>query len=190
MQVKILNVVSVFMVLFAVIDILGSLPIIIDLKSRGKDIKAPKTTVVALVILTAFLFGGELILRLFGVDISSFAIAGSIVIFFLALEMVLGFELFKTEMSSDATIIPLAFPLIAGPGSITTLISLRAEYTMMEISIALVSNMVFVLIILILAEKIEKTIGKTGVYILKKFFGIILLAIAVKLFASNVNSLF
>lgn len=180
---------SVFMVLFAVIDILGILPVLVDLKKNGKSIHSLKTTIVAMVILFGFLFAGEPLLRLFRVDLSSFAVAGSIVLFFLSLEMVLGLNLFKQEASSDATVIPIAFPLIAGPGSITTLISLRAEYSLLVISIALLLNLIIVFIVLKLAVPIEKLLGATVNYIIKKFFGIILLAMAVKLFASNIGVL-
>jgi multiple antibiotic resistance protein len=177
---------SAFIVLFAVIDILGSIPIIIDLKNKSGEIKSGQATIVAFLILVLFLFVGEALLGLFGVDISSFAIAGSFVLLFLALEMILGVEIFKYDMPGGASIVPIAFPLIAGAGSFTTLLSLRAEYQAINIIIALFLNLVFVFIVLKATKVIERVLGKGGIYIMKKFFGIILLAIAVKLFFSNV----
>jgi len=172
--------------MFAVIDIFGSIPIILSIKGNGGKIEAGKASIVALIIFILFLFLGESLLKLFGVDISSFAIAGSIIILFLALEMVLGIELFKdSESPSGASVVPIAFPLIAGAGSITTLLSLRAEYSSLNIIVALVLNMVVVYFVLKSARIIEKVIGKAGIHILKKIFGIILLAIAIKLFLSN-----
>jgi multiple antibiotic resistance protein len=175
------------MVLFAVIDIFGSIPIIIDLKNKGNKVESFKTTAVSFLILVLFLFLGEALLNIFGVDISSFAIAGSFVLFFLALEMVLGVELFKSHTQDGAAIVPLAFPIIAGAGSITTLLSLRAEYNMLDIMIALILNMVVVYIVLRTTKHIEKALGQSGITILRKIFGIILLAIAIKLFMLNVG---
>ncbi len=186
MYFNILHVFSVFMVMFAVIDIFGSIPIILSIKSKGGKIEALKASIVALIIFILFLFLGESLLKLFGVDISSFAIAGSIIILFLALEMVLGIELFRdSESPSGASVVPIAFPLIAGAGSITTLLSLRAEYSSLNIIIALILNMIVVYFVLRSAKIIEKVIGQAGIHILKKIFGIILLAIAIKLFLSN-----
>lgn len=173
------------MVLFAVIDITGSVPVIIKFKQDGYDVPPLKITIVSFIILITFLFGGKLILGLFGVDISSFAIAGSFVIFIIAVEMILGIRLFKAETPDSSSIVPIAFPLIAGTGSITTLLSLRADYSLLSIIIALSLNMIVVYIVLRLTSKIEKLIGNTGLLILKKAFGIILLAIAIKLFISN-----
>ena len=187
MTINLVNIFSVFMVLFAVIDIVGSIPIIIDIKRRGNKIEAFKTTIVSLVILTLFLFVGEPLLGIFGVDISSFAIAGSFILFFLALEMVLGIELFKGNTPDGASIVPLAFPIIAGAGSITTLLSLRAEYHEIDIMIALVLNMIVVFIVLKTTKYIEKILGQSGITVLRKIFGIILLAIAIKLFMVNVG---
>jgi len=185
MQVKIVNILSVFMVLFAVIDITGSIPIILDLKKKTGNIAPFRTTLVAFALMLAFLFGGKLVLNLFGVDISSFAIAGALVIFFLGIELVLGIELFKYEGSKNSTIVPVAFPLIAGAGSMTTLISLKAEYSLAEILIALSMNMVIVYLVLRATEFFERVLGEGGIQVLKKFFGIILLAIAIRLFLSN-----
>lgn len=181
---------SVFMVLFSIIDILGSIPIIMNLKERGEKIKPFVVSGVALVILIAFLFVGEGLLDFFNVDIKSFAVAGAIIIFIFAAEMILDIELFKNKgPEGSASIVPLAFPLVAGPASFTTLLTLRAEYDMVNIIIALVLNIVFVFFVLHATEKIERVIGKGGIYILRKFFGIILLAIAVKIFTANIGSL-
>ncbi|MFV0392604.1 MAG: MarC family protein [Paludibacteraceae bacterium] len=184
------QIVSAFIVLFAIIDILGSIPIIMAIKDRGETIKPLSVTLISLAILLAFLFGGEGILRLFHVDIESFAVAGALVIFIFAMEMILDIEIFKNRgPEGSATIVPLAFPLVAGPASFTTLLSLRAEYAMENILIAVVLNLIFVYFVLHSTGKIEKVIGKGGIYILRKFFGIILLAIAVKLFVTNIGYL-
>ncbi len=185
MEVNFINIFSSFMVLFAVIDITGSIPIIIDLKEKGGRIQSEKATIVAFVIMLLFLFIGERLLGVFGVDISSFAIAGAFILFFLALEMVLGISLFKDNATESSSIVPLAFPLIAGAGSMTTLLSLRAEYPLTDIAIALVLNMIVVYIVLRLTHVIERLLGQSGIMILRKMFGIILLAIAIKLFMSN-----
>ncbi len=177
---------SAFMVLFAVIDITGSIPIIIELKDKYGKIEAGKATIAASIVLLLFLFIGEGILHVFGVNIESFAIAGSFIILFLALEMVLGIELFKNTSSTDsASIVPLAFPLIAGAGSITTLLSLKSQYANINIFFAILLNMLVVFIVLKSTRIIERILGKTGLAILKKVFGIILLSIAIKLFLSN-----
>ncbi len=190
MAVNIVNIFSVFMVLFAVIDIIGSIPIIIDMKNKGNQINAFKITLISFLILTLFLFVGEALLGIFGVDIASFAIAGSFILFFLALEMVLNIEIFKNgDSSENSSIVPLAFPIIAGAGSITTLLSLRAVYSEIEIMIALFLNMIVVFIVLKVTKYIEKVIGKSGIAILRKIFGIILLAIAIKLFSKNFPNL-
>ncbi len=185
MKTIIIEITTVFMVLFAVIDIMGSVPIIIKFKRDGLEIHPLRITMASFIILLTFLFGGKLILGLFGVDISSFAIAGSLVIFIIALEMILDVRIFHTESPKSASIVPLAFPLIAGTGSITTLLSLRADYSMLSIIVALALNMIVVYLVLRLTNRIEKIIGNAGLQILKKIFGIILLAIAIKLFISN-----
>lgn len=185
MQLQIINVFTAFMVLFAVIDITGSIPIILDLKKKTGNIAPLRTTLVAFALMLAFLFGGKLVLNLFGVDISSFAIAGALVIFFIGLELVLGIEIFKYEGSKSSTIVPVAFPLIAGAGSMTTLISLKAEYSLAEILIALSLNMIVVYLVLRATKFFERILGEGGIQVLKKFFGIILLAIAIRLFLSN-----
>jgi len=180
------------MVLFAVIDIVGSIPILMDVKRKSGDIHPGRATLVALGIMLTFLFVGESIITFLGVDVNSFAVAGSFVLFFMALEMVLGIELFKSDPSSmkAATVVPVAFPLIAGAGSMTSIISLRAEFAQLNIMIAILINMALVFIVLKNLGRLEKLLGEGGIAVLRKVFGIILLAIAVKLFASNVKYLF
>ncbi len=181
---------SAFMVLFAIIDILGSIPIILNIKEKAVKIDAFWASFIAFVILIVFLFMGEGVLSLFSVDIQSFAVAGALIIFIYAIEMVLDIEIFRNKgPKGSASIIPLSFPLIAGPGSFTTLISLRAEYQMVNIIIALVLNMIFVFFVIRSTDKIEKFFGETGIYIMRKFFGVILLAISVKLFTTNISHL-
>jgi multiple antibiotic resistance protein len=185
MEIRILDVFSVFMVLFAVIDITGSIPYILELKRKSGEIESAKATLVAYAILLLFLFIGEPFLKLFGVDINSFAIAGSFVLLFLGLEMVLGIEFFKYESLKHSSIFPLAFPLIAGAGSMTTIISLKAAYSLWTIFIALSLNMLIVYLVLRATRLVERILGPTGILILTKVFGIILLAIAIRLFLSN-----
>lgn len=178
------------MIIFAVIDILGSIPIIIDLRSRVGEIQSRKASVVSAVIMIAFLFIGERILNLIGIDVNSFAVAGAFVLFFLALEMVLGITLYKDDAPETASVVPLAFPLIAGPGVMTTILALRAEYDVINLVFAIIINVIVVFFVLIMSGKIEKKLGKSGLGVIRKVFGVILLAIAVKLFASNVKDLF
>lgn len=179
-----------FITLFAIIDITGSIPLILSLKSKGIDINPIKTTCVALGIMIMFLLLGERIMHLFNVDIQSFAVAGSFVLFIMALEMILDVEIFKNNGPKNVgAIVPIAFPLVAGPGSFTAMIALRAEFASINIFIALILNLLFVFLVLKSTGRIEKLLGKGGIYILRKFFGIILLAIAVKLFTSNLQYL-
>jgi multiple antibiotic resistance protein len=185
MHLSLLEILATFMVLFAIIDILGSIPIILDVKAKTGSIYPGKTTLVAYGIMLLFLFVGEPLLGLFGVDISSFAIAGSIILLLMGLEMVLGIQLFKHESGGSGAIVPIAFPLIAGAGSITTLLSLRAEYHFVNILVALSLNMIIVYLVLRLTTFFERILGPNGLHILRKFFGIILLAISIKLFLSN-----
>ena len=182
---NLVHILSLFMVLFAVIDIPGSIPIIIDIKARTGKIDAFKASFTSLLIFLAFLFGGEGILGIFGVDTSSFAIAGSFIIFILALEMTLGIEVFKTDVMAGASIVPIAFPLVAGAGSITTLLSLRSQYSAQDIVVAIILNVIVVYIVLKSTKYIEKLLGTAGIMILRKVFGIILLSIAIKLFLAN-----
>ena len=178
------------MVLFAVIDIVGSVPIIISLRNKVGHIQSEKASIVAGIIMVAFLFIGEEILNLIGIDVNSFAVAGALVIFFLAIEMILGIILYKDDEPESASIVPIAFPLIAGAGTITTLLSLRAEYHVENIIIAIVVNIIFVYLVLKSSKRIERVLGKNGLSVIRKVFGVILLAIAVKLFAANINVLF
>lgn len=176
---------SVSMVLFAIIDILGSIPVVIQLRNKAGHIQSEKATIVAMILMILFLFIGEQLLAIIGIDISSFAIAGSLVIFFIALEMILGVNFFKEETPESTSIIPLAFPIIAGAGTMTTLLSLKSEYNTQNIIVGILLNMLFVYLILKNTARIEKVLGKTGLNILRKAFGIILLAIAIKLFRHN-----
>lgn len=187
MHFNIMEILAATMVLFAIIDILGSIPIILDVKTKTGALYPGKTTLVAYGIMLLFLFIGEPLLGVFGVDISSFAIAGSVILFLMGIEMVLGIQLFKhdSEGGGGGSIVPIAFPLIAGAGSITTLLSLRAEYHSVNILIALSLNMIIVYLVLRLTTWFERLLGPNGLHILRKFFGIILLAIAIKLFISN-----
>lgn len=184
------DVFTVSMVLFAVIDIVGSVPIIVDLRSKIGHIQSEKASVVALIIMIAFLFVGEEILKLIGIDANSFAVAGAFVLFFLALEMILGIRLYKEDNPTTASIVPIAFPLIAGAGTMTTLLSLRSQYDKINIIIAIAINVIVVYAVLKSSSKIEKILGNNGLGVIRKVFGVILLAIAVKLFASNVKQLF
>lgn len=173
------------MVLFAVIDIVGSVPIIIDLRQKVGHIKSEKASIVAMALLILFLFVGESILNLIGIDVSSFAIAGSFVLFFMALEMILGIKIYRDEIPETASIVPIAFPLIAGAGTMTSLLSLRAEYEVHNIIVAIVANIIVVYAVLKSSALIERVLGQAGIAILRKVFGIVLLAIAVKLFKTN-----
>lgn len=176
--------------MFAVIDILGSVPIIIGMKEKKKSFSPLNASLISFAILVAFLFLGQALLGLFGVDISSFAVAGALVLLVLAIEMIFGIQIFKDDGPTDsATIVPIVFPLIAGAASFTTLLSLRAEYDVLNIIIALFLNIVIVFLVLNNLDLISRKIGKGGIYVMRKFFGIILLAIAVKLIASNLHSL-
>jgi len=185
MNINTIEILSAFMVLFAVIDITGSIPIIISIKNKGGEIESAKATLVAFLIMLFFLFVGKSLLDLFGVDIKSFAIAGSIVLFLIALEMVLGIQIFKHETATGVSIVPIAFPLIAGAGSMTTIISLRAEFHVENIVIALVLNMLVVYLVLKTTRFFEKVLGQVGILILQRVFGLILLAIAIRLFMSS-----
>lgn len=181
---------SAFIVLFAVIDIIGSIPIIINLKERGQKVDAAKATIISFLLLIGFFYAGDMLLKLFHVDIESFAVAGSIVIFLMALEMLLDVEIFKNQGPiKEATLVPLVFPLLAGAGSFTTLLSLRAEYASINIIIALILNMLWVFIVVSMTDRVQRFLGKGGIYIIRKFFGVILIAIAVRLFTANITML-
>jgi multiple antibiotic resistance protein len=183
---------TAFMVLFAVIDILGSIPIILDIKRKAGKISSLRASFVSLLIMLGFLFLGERLIGFIGIDVNSFAVAGSIIIFIMALEMVLNVNLFKDDGSTakTASIVPLAFPIIAGAGSMTTILSLRAEFEAVNIAVAILLNIVVVFVILKLTGKIERLLGAGGIAVLRKVFGIVLLAIAIKLFSSNIKVLF
>ncbi|NNC69607.1 MAG: MarC family protein [Flavobacteriaceae bacterium] len=183
---------TAFMVLFAVIDIVGNIPIIIDLRKKAGHIQSEKASLIAGIIMIVFLFLGQSLLSLIGIDVNSFAVAGAFILFFIALEMILGITLYKDEEGSHitASVFPLAFPLIAGPGSLTTLLSLRAEFYIENIIIAVLVNVVVIYIVLKTSAKIEHLIGSNGISIIRKVFGVVLLAIAVKLFATNIKALF
>ena len=181
---------SAFIVLFAVIDIIGSIPIIISIKQKGRNLNTFAATSIAFLLMVGFFFAGEMLLKLFQVDIASFAVAGAFIIFLMSLEMILDIEIFKNQGPiKEATLVPLVFPLLAGAGSFTTLLSLRAEYAALNIVIALVLNMVWVYIVLKSTDKVEQILGKGGIYLIRKFFGIILLAIAARLFTANITQL-
>ncbi|HEX3386937.1 MAG TPA: MarC family protein [Mucilaginibacter sp.] len=181
------EIVSVTMILFAIIDILGAIPVIIELRLKAGHIQSEKASIAVLVLMIGFLYAGNALLKLIGLDLSSFAIAGSFVIFFIAMEMILGIKLFKEEMPETVSIVPLAFPLIAGAGTMTTLLSLKSQYQTQNIIVGIVLNTLFVYLVLKNVKWLEKLLGKTGVNILRKAFGVVLLAIAIKLFRSNTH---
>lgn len=187
MSLSLKDIVTVSMILFSVIDIVGSIPAIIEIRRKTGSIHPEKTSLVALIIMIVFLFVGQNILEFIGLDLSSFAIAGSLVLFFLALEMILGIKFYKDEMPETASIVPIAFPLIAGSGTMTTLLSLRSEYDAVTILVGVLLNMILVYLCLKNLGFLEKLLGNTGIAILRKVFGFILLAIAVKLFRSNLS---
>ena len=190
MELDFKEIATVGMVLFAVIDIVGTIPIMVDLKTKHGHIESEKASLVAGLIMIVFLFVGEEFLKLIGIDVHSFAVAGSFVLFFLALEMILGIRIYRDEESSSASIVPIAFPLIAGAGTMTTLLSLKAQYQTINIVVAIVLNIIVVYIVLKSSAKIEKLLGKNGLGVIRKAFGVVLMAIAVKLFAANVKGLF
>ena len=190
-----------FLILFAVIDVVGSIPLVLQVRQKAGKIYAARAVLVSLGIMITFLFLGEGILNILGIDVRSFAVAGALVLFFIALEMILGVRLFKEDLSAPGltdgkddnkvySVVPLAFPVIAGAGSITTILSLRAEFASVNILIAILLNMVPVLLVLLLTSRIERLLGRVGLIVIKKAFGVILLAIAVKLFAANITQLF
>ena len=182
--------VSSSMILFAIIDVIGNLPLVILLREKFKVIESGKATIISLIIMVVFLYLGEILLNLLGVDITSFAVAGSIIILFLATEMILGIKLYKDDNIKTASIVPIAFPLIAGPGTLTTLISIKSEYDNINIILAIFLNMILVYFVLKSSEKIQKYLGINGINILRKVFGIILLAIGIKLFTTNIKLIF
>lgn len=186
-----MEIISAFVVLFVLIDALGSVPIFLNFQKAGRDVNPIQASVYSLLILILFLFIGDLILQLFQVDVSSFAVAGSLVIFIISIEMIFGVEIFKNDApEGSTTLVPIVFPLIAGPGTFTALLSMRSEFNVVNIVIALALNMVVVYFVLKNLRFVEKLIGVGGVYILRKFFGVILMAIAVRMFTFNMGALF
>lgn len=192
MNFSIKEIATATMVLFAVIDIIGSIPIIISLKEKSGTIKSGRASVIAAIVLIVFLFIGEKILSLIGINVYEFAVAGSFILFFIALEMILGIKLFKQSDGNleMATVFPIAFPIVAGPGSLTSLLSLRAEYELENIIVAIIINVIVVFIVLRTSGTLQRFLGKNGIAIIEKIFGVILLAISVKLFTSNIQELF
>lgn len=189
---NVLEILSVFIVLFSIIDVTGSVPIFLQLKSQNRTIHPEKAAIYSFIILTIFLFVGEWILKLFQVDISAFAVAGAIVLLILSVEMIFGVEIFKndnTATGNSSTLFPVVFPLIAGPGSFTTLLSMRAEYQVLNIIVAVILNIIIVYFVLRYLSFVKKILGESGAYILRKFFGVILMAISVKLLTSNMSAL-
>ena len=180
------NILSIALILFSIIDIVGNIPVIIDLKKKGVEVDSMKAALVSLGLMVAFLYGGEGILKLFGLDVQSFAVAGAIIIFFLGLEMILGVRFFKESAGTAVgTVVPIAFPLIAGAGTMTTLISLKSKYENVDILAAIFLNIIVVFAVLHFSDYIKEKLGDAGAAILRKVFGIILLAIAIKLFKEN-----
>ena len=191
MEINFVEIVSTFLVMFAIIDITGSIPIFVSMRDKGSKIKPFQATAAALFLFIGFYFLGDALLHLFGIDMPSFAVAGSVVLFILAFEMILGRDIIKNEpTSSGASIVPIAFPLIAGPGAITAFISLHAEYQTINIMIGLAVNIAIDFFVLRYLDKIAHWLGADIIYVLRKFFGVILLAMSVKLFAGNVTAIF
>ena len=186
-QFDFIEVFSSFIVMFAIIDILGSIPIFLSLKESGKPIKGLQSCLTALGLFLLFFFAGDALLNLFGIDTASFAVAGAFVLFVLAVEMILGREIIKNEnIGSGASIVPVAFPLIAGPGALTALLSLRAEYAVVNILIGLLLNIILDYFVIRLLDKVKNLLGANLIFIIRKFFGVILLAIAVNMFVNNI----
>ena len=183
------EIVSATMVLFAVVDIIGSVPIIINLRKKAGRIQSEKTAIVAGILLILFLFIGKQLLNLFGVTVEAFAVAGAFILFFLALEMILGITLYKGTTPETASIVPLAFPMVAGAGALTTVLSLRAKFYVENIIVAILINMIIVYVVLKSSEKIEKFLGKQGITVIHNLFVVILLAIAVNLFTTNIRAM-
>ena len=182
--------ISATMILFAIIDIVGNIPLIVLFREKFKVIESEKASIISLLIMIIFLYIGEALLNLLGVDINSFAVAGSIIILILATEMILGIKLYKDNNPKTASVVPIAFPLIAGPGTLTTLISIKSEYNEINIILAIIFNMILVYFVLKSSEKLQKILGVQGINILRKVFGIILLAIGIKLFTTNIKLIF
>ncbi|MFO7701426.1 MarC family protein [Psychroflexus maritimus] len=189
MNFDILEIFTAGMILFAVIDIIGSVPIIIDLRKKVGHVQSEKASIVAAILMIAFLYVGESILTLIGIDVNSFAVAGAFILFFLAIEMILGIQLYKDDAPETAAIVPIAFPLIAGAGTMTTILSLKSEFASENIIVAILGNVVVVYMVLKSTKFIERVLGNQGIAVIRKIFGVILLAIAVKLFTTNIQNL-
>jgi multiple antibiotic resistance protein len=190
MQLNFKEIFTAGMILFAVIDIVGNIPIIVNLRQKVGHIQSEKASIASLILMVVFLFVGKTILNLIGIDVNSFAVAGSLIIFFIAIEMILGIQLYKDDEPQTAAIVPLAFPLIAGAGTLTTILSLRSEFHLINIIIAIILNIGVVYAVLKSSKRIERLLGSQGIVVVRKLFGVILLAIAVKLFATNIHNLF
>ena len=190
MEIKLKELVTVTFTLFAIIDIIGSIPVLIGLKGRLGGIREGRATLISGALMIILLYTGEPLLNLLGLDVRSFAVGGSIVIFILGLEMVLGLEFFKGEKDiRAATVVPIAFPLIAGSGTLTTIISLKANYSQATVLVAILINLIIVFLVLKSLRFIERMLGPAGLIAVRKFFGVVLLAIAVKIFALNAHGL-
>lgn len=190
MNLDVTQILSAFVVLFALIDVLGSVPLFLNFQKRGDDVNPFQASLYAFLIMTAFLFVGDWVLQLFNVDVSSFAIAGALVIFIISVEMIFGIEVFRNDApGGSTTLVPIVFPLLAGPGTFTALLSMRAEFDVTNIIIGLFINMIIVFIVLKNLSFVKRLIGVSGVYVMRKFFGIILMAISVRLFTSNLSIL-
>jgi len=190
MNLNLTEIASISMVLFALIDVLGSVPIFLNYQKDGRGVNPIQASVYSFCIFIVFLFVGEWVLKLFNVDVSSFAVAGALIIFIISIEMIFGVEIFKNDApGGSATLVPIVFPLITGPGTFTALLSMRAEYDVLNIIIALLLNMIIVFLVLKNLGLVKRIVGIGGVYVMRKFFGIILMAIAIKLFTSNINVL-
>jgi multiple antibiotic resistance protein len=179
---------AVTFTLFAVIDILGSIPVLIGLKNKTGDINSLKVTLVSGILMVLFLYAGKPLLKILNLDVHSFAVGGSIVMFLVGLEMVLGLDIFKEEPGSTGTLVPIAFPLIAGTGTLTTIMSLKANYEDQYILLGILINLIVIFIAVHLLKWLEKILGKAGLIAVRKFFGVILLAIAVKIFGANLQA--
>ena len=190
MQLNFKEIFTAGMILFAVIDIVGNIPIIVNLRQKVGHIQSEKASIASLILMVVFLFVGKTILNLIGIDVNSFAVAGSLIIFFIAIEMILGIQLYKDDEPQTAAIVPLDFPLIAGAGTLTTILSLRSEFHLINIIIAIILNIGVVYAVLKSSKRIERLLGSQGIVVVRKLFGVILLAIAVKLFATNIHNLF
>jgi multiple antibiotic resistance protein len=188
-MIKFSNIITISLTLFAVIDILGTIPAIIDLRGKIGEIPAFKATLISGLIMVGFFFIGDQLLQLIGIDVYSFALAGAVIIFIVAMEMILNREFFGQHAGSPLTgaIVPLAFPLIAGAGTLTTLVSLKADFKTAEILISILVNLIFVFVVLKTTHLIERLLGPNGISILRRVFGIILLAIAIKIVSSNIG---